>query len=161
MILHPYSFLLTRPGGHGGDEETQRLLTSIAELKVRSRQNCEADPRTYLDNLRSVSLLPPDLALPLEEIPNFLDCFMTNSQGDARVGAGYSALHSLSAWRAEGGFVIDQEPTHRLLAIAASALRGDQRCLCHTAAIPQKERGAHGHPVSSISLIGVQLGRQR
>ena len=83
MILHPYSFLLTRPGGHGGDEETQRLLTSIAELKVRSRQNCEADPRTYLDNLRSVSLLPPDLALPLEEIPNFLDCFMTNSQGDA------------------------------------------------------------------------------
>ena len=88
MILHSYSFLLTRPRGHSGDKETQRLLTSIAELKVRSRRNGEADPRTYLDNLRSVSLLPPDLALPLEEIPNFLDCFMTNSQGDAVWGQG-------------------------------------------------------------------------
>jgi len=83
VILNPYSFLLTWPRGHGGDEETHWFLTSIAELKVRSRRNCEADPRTYLDNLCSVSLFPPDLALPLEEIPNFLDCFMTNSQGDA------------------------------------------------------------------------------
>ena len=76
-------FPLAWPRRHCETEKRKIALSGIHELEYGALGNYNGDARFYCHRFLISSLLSPDLSFPLEEIPNFLHCFVLDCLRDA------------------------------------------------------------------------------
>jgi hypothetical protein len=65
VIINSNRFLIARPRGHRDDDEHQRFLTHIPELKMGADRDRQSDTGTDIGYFLVLSVLPPDLTTSL------------------------------------------------------------------------------------------------
>ena len=72
-------FVVSGPGGHGGDEDGQRFGAGVAELESGAGGDIEADARTQVQDFLIVAFLTPDLTFAFQHVPDFLNGAVNDS----------------------------------------------------------------------------------
>ena len=73
MVCNRHGFGLSRPRRHGGDDEAQRLLPEVTELKVSALRDRKTYARAHGNFILLLPVFPPNLAPALDAIPDFFD----------------------------------------------------------------------------------------
>ena len=102
-------FVVSGPGGHGGDEDGQGVGAGVAELESGAGGDIEADARLQVQDILIISLLTPDLTFAFKHVPDFLNGAVDDSgrslvrrQGEV-VELSSAALQQKADGRAVGG----------------------------------------------------------
>ena len=74
-------FVVSGPGGHGGDEDGQRFGAGVAELESGAGGDIEGDAWFHVQDFLPFAFLTPDLTLALQHVPDFLDGAVNDSGG--------------------------------------------------------------------------------